>query len=110
LWRFSRYFSPGFPSPTIINILNKKGELVKELRKGDLGIKSASEEEVDEGLYNIEVIPENNPVKKIKFNDFNISQEIDLGIDDVPESKVEEKNNLKQKMMSGAKQSTKERL
>ena len=73
--------------------MDKQGKIVKSITNGASVLSSASEEDkIEEGIYDVEFAPQNNPVKKIRFEDINITEnQLSLGIDDVPESAITEK-------------------
>ncbi|MBR9691259.1 hypothetical protein GOV06_00575, partial [Candidatus Woesearchaeota archaeon] len=66
--------------------LRKQDKLLKEFD-------SDEEQEIDEGEYNVEVVPEEGPVIKIELSGVNVSENATefIDIDDVPEDKVAEK-------------------
>lgn len=79
-----------------INILNKEGELIKQLETGTFETSILSEEnQIDAGIYDIEIIPGKHSIKKIKFNGVYLTQSIELGLDDVPEKNIIDKNFVK---------------
>jgi hypothetical protein len=75
-----------------INIYHKNKTIAKQISKiksAGFGIQSnAEEEEIEEGTYDIEVIPDNNVIKKIEFDDVKINENKSdfVSIDDVPET------------------------
>lgn len=70
----------------LIKLKTKQNILLKEFD-------SAEEQEIDSGEYNIEVIPEQGPVTKIELFEAMLTENTTefVGIDDVPEDKVTEK-------------------
>lgn len=80
----------------VIDIIDKNG-LIKRLESSDAGLSALSNDEyeyqIDEGVYDVELTPADHPVKKIKFKDVSLTQDtIELGLDDVPEEDITEKN------------------
>jgi len=83
--------------PSQIKILDNENNVVCEITSNKNTLKSLSSEStsperseegtIDKGEYNIEIIPENSPVKKIILNNVSLNNDvIELGIDDVSET------------------------
>ena len=80
-----------------IRIFDNENNVVLEITSNKNTLKSLSSEStsperseegtIDKGEYNIEIIPENSPVKKIILNNVSLNNDVvELGIDDVPET------------------------
>ncbi|MFH2027502.1 MAG: hypothetical protein ABIJ08_00035, partial [Nanoarchaeota archaeon] len=96
-------------NPVIKDALGNELEIELEIIDGEKGVidryeklntihssKKPKELKIKKGKYNINAAINNNPVKNIIFNDVDLTKNITefIGLDDVPEEKVKEKNFL----------------
>ncbi|MFH1682493.1 MAG: hypothetical protein ABIA37_01730 [Candidatus Woesearchaeota archaeon] len=61
------------------NIIHNTDKKIKQ-KKQQVG-----SQQLEAGTYELEVLPEDNPIKKIKFKDLALAGDVNLGIDDVEE-------------------------